>query len=154
MPLKVSFTIEADDEPQLGRIMAAFGLALQAKGGEPLEAAEPLLAAPADTSASINSGDWYRTNGRTFLAGLSPSSWEALAVIVREAPDVPMARLREATGRHGTALAGTLGSIGAACKRLAAPRPFTADHKRGFYHIDPAVAEALLPLLGEGPASR
>ena len=153
MPVTVTLTIVADDDRQLGRIFSAFGRALESEprllaqgAGEEQEAGDRPGTGPSDNA------EWYRAHSQAFVVALSPLAQQALAVIVREGPDVPMEVVRKATGRSGTGLAGTLASVGAACRRLGAPaRPFTADHKRGIYRIEPAIIDALRPHIGAIP---
>ena len=147
MSVTVTLTIVAEDDRQLGRIVSAFGRALQAEDvprDVDVQDAEDLGPIAASTP---DAADWYRARGGEFVDALQPMARVALAVIVREGPETSMDLVREATGRSGTGLAGTLASVGAACKRLGAPRPFEADHKRGVYRIDPAISEALRPYL-------
>lgn len=147
MSVTVTLTIVAEDDRQLGRIVSAFGRALQAEDiPRDVAVQSPEGDEPGATSTP-DAAEWYRARGRDFVDALRPNARLALEVIVREGPDVPVDLVRSATGRSGTGLAGTLASIGAACKRLAAPRPFEADHQRGVYRIDPAVREALRPHL-------
>jgi hypothetical protein len=153
MPVTVTLTIEADDDRQLGKIFSAFGRALESEprppaqgAGEEHESGDRPGAEPPDPVA------WYRAHSQAFVAALSPLAQQALAVIVREGPDVPIQVVRNATSQRGTGLAGTLASVGAACRRLGAPaRPFKADHKRGIYRIEPPIMDALRPHIGAVP---
>jgi hypothetical protein len=147
LSVTVTLTIVAEDERQLGRIVSAFGRALQAGDDVPGERVDLTTATEHEGTAVTDPAEWYRAHGREFVDGLKPAAREALAAIVREGPEVPMDLVRAATGRSGTGLAGTLASIGAACKRLGAPRPYQVDHKRGIYQIDPGIREALRPHL-------
>jgi hypothetical protein len=138
--VSASFTITAESPAHLGQMIRAIGEAL-----EHVEADGPVSAAAATPMAS---GDWYRENGAAFYGRLRDNARLALRTIIAEGPTVPFAKVNEATGLHGSPLAGSLASVGAAVTALRAPAaPFTADHKRKVYRVEPAVLEALRGVL-------
>ncbi len=145
-PVSATVTFNADDPADLGTMLIAFGETLRAVGGGAPEgsadtdAVLPSLTGTLPASAAL----WYRLHGREFIGRLRENARKALAVIVREGPTVPFERVRQELDMKGSALAGSLASIGAAVKSLGAPAPpFRPDHKRQFYTIDPDVQEAL-----------
>jgi hypothetical protein len=103
---------------------------------------------PADPAAEPDAAQWYRANGLRFYERLKPTAQKALATIVAEGPTVPIDEVIAATGLRGPSLAGSLASIGSAVRGLGAPAaPFSVDHKRRTYAVDPAVLVALRAVL-------
>jgi len=143
MAISATITISAEDSTDLGRVFAAIGAALENLPIERLSSDILETSSPAPDAAQ-----WYRQNGLRFYQRLRPTAQKALETIVAQGPTVPIAKVIAATGMEGPHLAGSLASVGSAVRGLGAPTPpFTADHKRGSYTMDPAVLEAFRAVL-------
>jgi hypothetical protein len=141
-----TITIEAEDRHQLGEILSAIGgvLANVTSPSVSFSMGEP------ETSDPLTS--WYAAHGREFLARLTDNARRALAVIVSSSSDfVPFGEVSAAIDKRGTALAGTLASIGIATKSLNAPgAPFERDTKRKTYWMSEPLRAVFSELLGDG----
>lgn len=143
--MSVTFIISAANAVELGRVFTAIGAALAQ-----VDVPSAVGSAPSDLGV-----DWYRARGTEFCERLQPTALAALRYIVQNGPTVPAEELRQITGKRGSALAGSLKSIGAAVSALGAPRaPFEVDHKRKVYRIDPEIQDALLTALSPNDPRR
>jgi subtilisin family serine protease len=141
-----TITIEADDQEHLGEILSAIGRALK---GTTDEKESPMVPEAERLLPSDQVSEWYRVNGRRFVARLTENAAMALWFIAGYADEnVPVAAVASAVGKHGTALAGTLASIGAATRALDAPAPpFERDPKRRRYRMSPGLREVFAELI-------
>jgi hypothetical protein len=149
MSVTTTIKIEAESRQQLGEILSAIGEVLSR------------LDSPS-ASISVTHGDdldalaqWYEDRGTEFLARLTPNARRALEMIVDSDTEyVSFGDVSASIDKRGTALAGTLASIGVATKSLNAPAPpFERDSKRKVYRMSPSV-RAVLRVLMAGPAER
>lgn len=150
MSVTATITIEAEDQEHLGAILSAIGAALGQRPGRDDARVPDVRRLPADELTS-----WYRLNGARFVAKLQPNARKALRLIATF-PDetVPVAVVASGIGKQGTALAGSLASIGAATRALEAPGPpFERDAKRKQYRMSPSLRAVFSDLLSDEPAA-
>jgi hypothetical protein len=143
MGVTATITIEAEDREQLGEIFSAIGSVLS---GLRSPSPSPSLAPSVAPDPTV---EWYRVHGEEFLGRLTVNAHSALQLIAMSNADgVPFSTVSDAIGKRGTALAGTLASIGVATKSMDAPEPpFERDVKRKIYRMSPALREVFAGLL-------
>jgi hypothetical protein len=149
MPVTATITIEAEDREQLGEIFSAIGSVLSGARSR------AVLLPPSGRTPDDPVVEWYRTHGRDFLARLTDNARSALGIIVSSDDDhVPFATVSDAIGKRGTALAGTLASVGVATKSMSAPEPpFERDAKRKTYRMNAALREVFRELMATPPSA-
>jgi hypothetical protein len=150
MSVTTTIKIEAENRQQLGEILSAIGRVLS---GVESPTASISVTEDEDLDAVAQ---WYETHGTEFLARLTPNARRALEIIIEsESEYVSFADVSASIDKRGTALAGTLASIGVATKSLNAPGPpFERDAKRKVYRMTPSVRRVLRTLASSPPDGR
>jgi hypothetical protein len=146
MSVTTTITIEAEDRQQLGEILSAIG-------GVLANVTSPSISFSMSQPEAVDPlASWYAAHGSEFLARLTDNARRALAVIVSSSNDyVPFGEVSAAIDKRGTALAGTLASIGIATKSLNAPgAPFVRDTKRKIYRMSEPLRTIFRELLDDG----